>query len=223
MIVATRRKISNYGDKFANVLETTLEDVAFSPNKVHISNTDATVDIDCIILCTGYDINIPFLSPECGLEVSRGRVFPLYRHCINCRFPTMAVIGLLGLVPVFSAGPEAQIQFYKAWLDRRFSLPPLREMIESAEWDDQDRLGAFPDQAHALGPKAFAYLRQLAQEAGLPEPEPILEKMWLRHLQNMPYNFRDFRFEKIDAENFIHEPLDDSSLKNGKDVLLTLE
>lgn len=47
-----------------------------------------------IFYCTGYKYTFPFLSIDCGLSVDDNYVSPLYKHCININFPTMALIGV---------------------------------------------------------------------------------------------------------------------------------
>lgn len=37
---------------------------------------------------------MPFLSIDCGIVVDDSYVSPLYKHCINIKYPTMAIIGL---------------------------------------------------------------------------------------------------------------------------------
>lgn len=43
----------------------------------------------------GYKFTFPFLSVDCGLAVDDGfTVHPLYKHLINIKRPTMAIVGL---------------------------------------------------------------------------------------------------------------------------------
>lgn len=42
----------------------------------------------------GYQYTFPFLSVDCGISVDENFVSPLFKHCININFPTMALIGL---------------------------------------------------------------------------------------------------------------------------------
>lgn len=47
-----------------------------------------------ILYCTGYEYTFPFLSVDCGIAVDDNYVTPLYKHCINISYPTMAFIGI---------------------------------------------------------------------------------------------------------------------------------
>lgn len=47
-----------------------------------------------IMYCTGYKYTFPFLSIDCGISVDENYVKPLYKHCININYPTMALIGV---------------------------------------------------------------------------------------------------------------------------------
>ena len=41
----------------------------------------------------GYQFTFPFLDDSCELNINEHFVSPLYKHCINAKHPTMAVIG----------------------------------------------------------------------------------------------------------------------------------
>lgn len=51
-------------------------------------------DYSVIVYCTGYKYTFPFLSVDCGIAVDDNFVQPLYKHCININYPTMALIGV---------------------------------------------------------------------------------------------------------------------------------
>lgn len=46
----------------------------------------------------GYLYSFPFLSMECGITVDDNYIQPLFKHCINIKYPTMALIGMPYLV-----------------------------------------------------------------------------------------------------------------------------
>jgi dimethylaniline monooxygenase (N-oxide forming) len=57
--------------------------------------TDGTHECySTIIHCTGYLYSYPYLSADCGIHVEENYVQPLWKHCINIRHPTMAIIGI---------------------------------------------------------------------------------------------------------------------------------
>ena len=56
------------------------------------------------------------LVAEYHMEVSRGRVSPLYKHLIHCEYPTLCCVG----VPRLAAVPKLvvdQVRYYKAVLE----------------------------------------------------------------------------------------------------------
>ncbi|GAV00878.1 hypothetical protein RvY_11666 [Ramazzottius varieornatus] len=59
--------------------------------------------IDTIILCTGYVLHFPFLTPDCKVQYNRGHAWPLYRHTIHCHYPTIAFNGCIQkIIPVMT-------------------------------------------------------------------------------------------------------------------------
>lgn len=38
---------------------------------------------------------MPFLDKDCQLRIDDNYIAPLYKHCINAEYPTMAVIGVV--------------------------------------------------------------------------------------------------------------------------------
>ena len=82
---------------------------------VFFSDYEDKMKIDAIVWCTGYDKVMPYLSPECGLQVLHDGyvVDPLYLHLINIKYPSMAVLHLVtGNVP-FPQIHQQVLIFYK--------------------------------------------------------------------------------------------------------------
>ena len=122
-----------------------------------------------------------------------------------------------------------QIQYYKAVLEGRVQLPSKETMVEETEIDYKQRLaeGLKEHQAHLMAGRHFPYLRQLAGEAGLPTPEPVIEKMWFKFLEiyaNDPYDFRNCRLDRVDSDNFIYKKLIEAAamLKSDTDIWVPL-
>lgn len=91
-IFVCRRMKSSVFRGFANVAE--VADIGkFGPNYV-IFKEGYTHPIDAVIFCTGFLFDFPFLTEDCGIRVTRGRVFPVYRHIMHCVHPSLAFIGL---------------------------------------------------------------------------------------------------------------------------------
>jgi len=83
------------------------------------------LDIDTLILCTGYEYVFPFLSAECEVSVEEQQVVqPLYKHVIHTRYPRIAFIGIPKTVlpfPLF----HIQVQFFLASLSGRLRTDRL--------------------------------------------------------------------------------------------------
>ena len=127
------------------------------------------IDIDTLIFCTGYRYSFPFLSPECRVVLTRdNHVKTLYKDIINVNFPSMAFIGIPGVVcpfPLF----HCQVQFFLASLSGKMILPTKDEMeADVRAWRESQGIPAA--YFHRLGPLQWSYNNILADLAGL---EPI--------------------------------------------------
>ncbi|OQV24618.1 putative Flavin-containing monooxygenase FMO GS-OX-like 3 [Hypsibius exemplaris] len=217
VIVYRRFKVSIFEAKFPNVSEIA-DLVDFGAD--HLVQKDGTVrPIDAVILCTGYIFDYPFLSPECHVTVSRGRVAPLWRHLIHCEFPTLAFVGLANMA-IFIQVADAQVRFYKAVTDGRVTLPNENIMRDETEAEFQGRLkqGIPEHLAHEMITSQWDYVAELAQEAGFEPFPPVARKMFEangRSIRAAPYEFRNYRMERLDAENFVREPLNPTGKANG--------
>ena len=104
-------------------------------NIVIVEGQSKPLTIDCIIWCTGYDKNIPFLEVDCGIRViEEGHVVdPLYMHVINIEHPTMAILHLnTGNVPF--PHMEMQAKFFLT-LHRENKVPLRQDMFTWLEND----------------------------------------------------------------------------------------
>lgn len=123
---------------------------------------DSVETFDCVIFCTGYQYSFPFLSCDCGLYVENNHVQPLYKHCINIEYPTMAVIGLPFLVlPTQSF--DLQIRFVLKYFSKEMDLPTKEEMMADLKRDIKERTesGLKKCEAHKMGPKQVWLLEKL--------------------------------------------------------------
>ena len=218
VIITPSTYSSTYVDTFPNVSRTPLS-ITFTdrgsltrvlPKEASTGEETPKVEheADVIILGTGYQFNIPFIGSHCGVNVSRGRVAPLYRHIVNCNHSSMAFIGLLTGLPGIGAGVEDQVLFYKAYLDGRMELPGIEDMKRHCEKEYRQRRekGLPEHDAHFMGAeRIFDYCRHLAKEAGFETVEPVLEDMFLAHVINIqinPLNFREYEYTKTSNETF---------------------
>eukprot|EP00092_Neocalanus_flemingeri_P004405 GFUD01004738.1.p1 GENE.GFUD01004738.1~~GFUD01004738.1.p1 ORF type:complete len:444 (+),score=154.01 GFUD01004738.1:36-1367(+) len=153
-------------------------------DRVVFEDQNEARQVDCIVWCTGYDKAIPYLGPECGLNIiEEGHVVdPLYMHVINITYPTMAVLHLnTGNVPF--PHMDMQARFFLN-LHKKNIVPSQMEMRQWLEEDQEwrRRLGILPRHRHkVVGDKLLhwgKYMDQLAKQAKL-EPLPsVLDDMF---------------------------------------------
>lgn len=67
--------------------------VAANGNRLILSD-NTTIIVDSFIYSTGYSYDIPFLDKSSGITVENKYVYPLHKHIINVRYPSMAIFGL---------------------------------------------------------------------------------------------------------------------------------
>lgn len=151
---------------------------------------------DCIILATGYLYSFPFLNEESGLEVLDGkRVFPLYKHTINARHPSSAVVGVN-----FSVVPFPYFDLQVRWVLSIWKgdklLPSEQKMIKSVEETYQGRLrqGLPPHKAgHQLGSAQWDFYRELAALGGNDPLEPFYEMLYNESAKGRKDNLMNYK------------------------------
>lgn len=149
--------------------------------------------VDTIIVATGYKLGIDFINPsDCGLkvDVEEGVVEGVYRHLVNIRQPSMALMMLCNrIVPFpfyhqqvsdlkcFSARyyksfPCLQILYYINFLTGRIPQPSSTQMRQE-ELDDIDyrcrtmRMARYKDRHSMTMPLMEMYLRKLEVDGHL--------------------------------------------------------
>lgn len=131
-----------------------------------VFNDSQEVEIDALLLCTGYLYNLPFLSKKVGLSIEQERLYPLYKHLIHPHFTTLSFIGIPKTIcpfPLF----DMQIRFTISAWDGSMKLPSVAEMLEDIDADFKKRLadGLPVRYAHTMGPRQWRYNDQLADMA----------------------------------------------------------
>eukprot|EP00058_Branchiostoma_floridae_P004284 XP_002589772.1 hypothetical protein BRAFLDRAFT_90445 [Branchiostoma floridae] len=178
---------------------------------------------DDIIYCTGYCLSFPFLTPECGITVHRGRAFPLYKHVINTTYPTMSFIGIVHLSLTFPLF-EVQVRFALGVLSGRLSLPSKADMDQEVDDDFKNRLeaGLPPHHAHTIEPLYRDYVNELAIAAKC-EPIPQTCQLTAAHsiLQMFvdPVGFRNATYKIAGPESFERVPLQSKKRHKPKSAL----
>lgn len=129
------------------------------------------LDVDSILLCTGYEYDFPFLSPASEITLRNNRIHKLYKHTFNVSYPSMAFVGICTTVlpwPMFHQQVEWILSM---WFGDR-SLPPRKEMEEASDKDHQWRVscGLKP---HFMGPHQWAFRDELMHMSGLNPATPL--------------------------------------------------
>ena len=127
------------------------------------------VSPDCMMLCTGYQFDFPFLTPGCQVHIEDERITPLYKHIVHTVFPTLSFIGITKIICPFQQF-NVQLQFAVSALDGSLRLPPREEMDADTEADYRQRLAeGMPHRyAHYMGSRQWEYSDEVANMAGCP-------------------------------------------------------
>ena len=163
-------------------------------------------DVDAILFCSGYHYDFGFLHPDCKVDVTDGRVTPLYKHLVHTRFPSLSFIGIAIRIcpfPQFSA----QIQFVLAALEGSMTLPSREEMEEDEEKDYRERLNeGLPHRyAHFLGVKQWDYNDDLLRLAGVERHKPVVGELYedvAYHRKTDVCNYKNMNFKLLDDEKY---------------------
>ena len=132
---------------------------------------DVTPTVDCIIFCTGYDYEFPFIHDPEILQCQPGerRVTPLFHQLWHAQYPTIAFLGIPHSVVPF---PEVELQAEAIHAQfENCNFPSQKERTKSAQKDAtsggcKDN-GRVPQDTHYLGPCQWDYERTLAKLAGI--------------------------------------------------------
>jgi len=165
-----------------------------------------------IIYCTGYFINLPFLSVDCGISAEEGYVKPLHKHCLSIYRPTLAIIGLPSLIcpnQMFCL----QARFCLTFITGRRKLPSRDQLMEEHELEMTAvwNRGLPKKKAHFMGPRIQdLYYIDLATSANV---KPILPVIPMIHTFTHSVRVKDFKnFRKLkfiitDGSNFEANPM----------------
>ncbi|XP_042877642.1 flavin-containing monooxygenase FMO GS-OX-like 4 [Penaeus japonicus] len=165
----------------------------------------SSVKADIILYCTGYEYTFPFLDPECGVRVEGNQVKPLYKHMINCDFPSMAFLGIPVQIcpfPMF----DFQVRFFLQVLTGKLPLPSAEEMKAEVEREVEERLsnGVESRHFHNMSILQWEYTRDMAALAGIHATKPVVEKLFtaVREMRNqalMTYKENKYRITGSDS------------------------
>ena len=167
--------------------------------------------LDTVLLCTGYSLDFPFITPECGVQYTPTRAWPLYRHMINCDHPTMAFVGCIQKgIPVMPV-VECQVRYYKVWLDGVFTLPSSQGMRDYCYTESLTE-GTRERNMVPAAQQLYPYLDTLAKEAQFEPWGTAIRHMFLAsstYTMQGPCNARNRHYEFLDLENILVNKIED--------------
>ncbi|EDV25656.1 uncharacterized protein TRIADDRAFT_24469 [Trichoplax adhaerens] len=169
------------------------------------------VKADCVIFCTGYGYEFPFLTPSCNvtLENQQRRIRPLFMHIFHIDHPTLSFVGICAKIVPFGQF-YLQASVVTSVLLNQTPLPSIDEMERDEENDYQDRLatGLQPRHAHFLGVRQWAYNDRLATFINVKNPmSKAIEKTYKYAMgwrQNNILEYRHQNYRIIDEDTFEH-------------------
>lgn len=182
-----------------DIVEVTAEGALFSDG--------ASCEVDTILYCTGFNYSFPFLSADCGIFVEDNHVQPLYKHMINIKYPTMALIGL-----TFVVCPQILIDLQSRFCLKFWSggkaFPSAADMTEDTRKDMEVRWkkGWKKRHAHKMGELLSDYHKDLAETAEIDGIDIVYVKIFDEAYRSLFANYltcRKDKYEIIDNETFI--------------------
>ncbi len=165
------------------------------------------LEVDAIIMCTGYRYSFPFLSPECEVNITRGRVTPLYKHIVNAKYPTLCMMAVPFELCPFTLFYH-QIKFIMAALDGSMQLPSESNMLSDIEADYQERMVYTHSDlyTHYMANRQWEYYADLAKQAGFePMFSPVHRMIWERVYAVKEYDllgYKNTKFKLLGQSSF---------------------
>ena len=165
------------------------------------------VDVDTILLCTGYAYSFPFLDDKCGVTVDRDRISPLYKHLIHTQYPNLC-IPCIGKATLPFPHIDHQIRFFLATLDGSVVLPSKEEMDADTRADYKRRLGSgMPHRyAHRMGKKFLReYHTDLSKLSDIRPIPPVIFNIFDYVIDRLVGDYTNFKNDSItiiDDERF---------------------
>lgn len=147
--------------------------------KTVILTDEQELEVDTILLCTGYKYTFPFLTPDCQLHVEGERVMPLYKHLIHTGLPSLCIVGICKIICPFPQF-DCQVRFFLATLDGSLVLPTQEEMDADTQADYEWRLSqGMPHRyAHLMGPLQWPYNDELTAMAKLNSIPKVVQNLY---------------------------------------------
>lgn len=135
--------------------------VRLSSKCVHFSD-GSDVELDAIVMCTGYNVRFPFFDPD-FVSAPDNRL-PLFLRVHKPGVPNLFFIGLCQTVGAILPIAEAQASWVAEQLAGEYSLPPTTEMFRTIQNHERNSSHYVSSRRHTMQVDPEAYLRALGQE-----------------------------------------------------------
>jgi dimethylaniline monooxygenase (N-oxide forming) len=148
------------------------------------------VAADVLLCCTGYQLQLPFLSPTL-VEVTQGRV-DLYHHIFPPQVPNLAFVGLVTVAGAHPPVAEMQARWVARVLSGAAALPGSAEMTATIERQRAHPLSQNPVPMWVLIPQ---YTDTIARILGV-YPHPWRHPRHAYKLLMEPMSADDYRLDQ---------------------------
>jgi dimethylaniline monooxygenase (N-oxide forming) len=114
-----------------------------TPTGLSLTNGE-TLDVDAIILCTGYDIDYPFIPDDCYRSrhskfMDSPNSVHLYRLMVPPHYPNLFIMGIFQLPGPIQPAVELQARWATAILTGNIKLPLPEQMSELIASEEEKR------------------------------------------------------------------------------------
>lgn len=177
------------------------------PNLIKTGDGE-TYEVDAIIMCTGYLYDFPFMDDEIKARNTNERLYPLYKHIVDARYPSIMYLGVTKTVLPF---PHFNIQakYIAAILTNQIELPSEEEMIADIERDykwRREELGLPESKAHYLQFHQWDYNNDLCERASCPFLPTSVSNLYMGVHQTRLEDLRNYKtknYRIIDEHRFV--------------------
>uniref|UniRef100_A0ABD2WP52 Flavin-containing monooxygenase n=1 Tax=Trichogramma kaykai TaxID=54128 RepID=A0ABD2WP52_9HYME len=169
-----------------------------------ILRDDSRIQADAIVFATGYLYDHPFLGPDSGLEFDDNFIYPLYKHMLNARHPSMALIGAPLNTAVFPV-TYTQSHYFVQLLLGNARLPDYEARMDEIRSKYRVMTDREKKYAHSLEDKQWDYERELAKAGGFEVPIDEFAKLynkWTKFRMQHLLGYKDSRLELMADGSF---------------------
>lgn len=165
-------------------------------------------EVDSIILCTGYLYDFPFMDDGVKISNCNQRLYPLYKHLVDARYPNIIYLGITKTVLPF---PHFHIQakYIEAVFTNKITLPSTEEMIADVDKDYKwrtEELGFDEKKAHYMQHLQWDYNNDLCKLASCPCLPSSISNLYLGVHQARVTDLRNYKkknYRIIDEHSFV--------------------